>query len=248
MVVEKHTTLQPKTLAGFTWQTSMLRTAAQRRALSHYFYENNRVGELVFDSPDYAVYRLDPRKLSRTTPSRESYTWAVSATAARSRVQHPPHLVSSVAGVTQSSLVRVSRATRHALAEARRRSSVVIRLDERADGAATAHFHLAKSPYRARLSVGGARASRSPVVETVHDVVPRTPALVPRDRVLRIRDSLEVMAVIVHSSSRGRTARELARAADERPVLEVIPTPDAAAATPGSIRGTSSARLARGSA
>jgi hypothetical protein len=69
VVVEKHTTLQPKTLAGFTWQSSMLRTASQRRGLSQYFYENNRVGELVFDSPDYAVYKLDPRKLLGRRPS-----------------------------------------------------------------------------------------------------------------------------------------------------------------------------------
>ena len=63
IVVEKHTTLQPATLADFTWQSSLLRTAAQRRGLSRYFYENNRVGKIVYDSPDYAVYRLDPRRL-----------------------------------------------------------------------------------------------------------------------------------------------------------------------------------------
>ena len=63
VIVEKHTTLQPATLADFTWQSAQLRTVAQRRGLSRYFYENNRVGKIVYDSPDYAVYRLDPRKL-----------------------------------------------------------------------------------------------------------------------------------------------------------------------------------------
>jgi hypothetical protein len=63
VIVEKHTTLEPASLADFTWQNAMLRTAVQRRALSRYFYANNRVGDLVFDSPDYAVYRLSPRKL-----------------------------------------------------------------------------------------------------------------------------------------------------------------------------------------
>jgi hypothetical protein len=31
--------------------------------LSNYFYENNRVGTLVYDSPDYVVYRLEREKL-----------------------------------------------------------------------------------------------------------------------------------------------------------------------------------------
>jgi hypothetical protein len=63
VVVEKQTTLEPPNLSAFIWQTAMLRTPAQRHALGNYFYENNRVGTLVYDSPDYAVYRLDERKL-----------------------------------------------------------------------------------------------------------------------------------------------------------------------------------------
>jgi hypothetical protein len=31
--------------------------------LSNYFYENNRVGTLMYDSADLVVYRLDPEKL-----------------------------------------------------------------------------------------------------------------------------------------------------------------------------------------
>jgi hypothetical protein len=66
VVIEKHTTLEPETLAGFIWQTAALRTPEQRRALGVYFYENNRIGTLVYDSPDHAVYRLDQAKLFGT--------------------------------------------------------------------------------------------------------------------------------------------------------------------------------------
>jgi hypothetical protein len=59
VIVEKHTTLEPKDLTAFIWQNALLRTEAQRRALGNYYYENNRVGSLVYDSLDYAVYRLD---------------------------------------------------------------------------------------------------------------------------------------------------------------------------------------------
>ena len=62
-VVAKQTTLDPKRLEDFIWQTAQLRTAAQRKALGSYYYENNRIGTLIFDSPDFAVYRLDRHKL-----------------------------------------------------------------------------------------------------------------------------------------------------------------------------------------
>jgi hypothetical protein len=71
VIVEKHTTLEPASLADFTWQTSLIRTRAQRSALSRYFYENNRVGVLLFDSSDFAVYMLDPLTLfPRKRPDR----------------------------------------------------------------------------------------------------------------------------------------------------------------------------------
>jgi hypothetical protein len=70
VVVQKQTTLEPRTLDDFIWQTAMLRTRAQRRALGNYFYENNRVGVLVFDSPDFVVYRLDRQKLFGTGGNR----------------------------------------------------------------------------------------------------------------------------------------------------------------------------------
>jgi hypothetical protein len=64
VVVEKHTSLAPPTLADFsTGPTPLIRTNVQRRQLGTYFYRNNRVGKLVRDSPTYAVYRLDRRKL-----------------------------------------------------------------------------------------------------------------------------------------------------------------------------------------
>ena len=63
VVVAKQTTLEPQTLDDFIWQAALLRTGAQRKALGTYFYENNRVGTLLYDSPDYVVYRLDPAKL-----------------------------------------------------------------------------------------------------------------------------------------------------------------------------------------
>lgn len=72
VVVQKQTTLEPRTLDDFIWQTAMLRTPAQRRALGNYFYENNRVGTLLYDSPDFVVYRLDHRKLFGGGGSGES--------------------------------------------------------------------------------------------------------------------------------------------------------------------------------
>jgi hypothetical protein len=63
VVVAKQTTLEPKTLDDFIWQSARLETDAQRKALGNYYYENNRVGTLVLDSPDYAVYRLVRAKL-----------------------------------------------------------------------------------------------------------------------------------------------------------------------------------------
>jgi hypothetical protein len=63
VVVAKQTTLEPRTLDEFIWQTARLQTRKQRDALGNYFYENNRIGTLVFDSADYAIYRIDRAKL-----------------------------------------------------------------------------------------------------------------------------------------------------------------------------------------
>jgi hypothetical protein len=64
VVVEKHTSLAPPTLEEFsTGPTPLIRTYADRRRLGAYFYRNNRVGTLVYDSPTYAIYRLVRQKL-----------------------------------------------------------------------------------------------------------------------------------------------------------------------------------------
>jgi hypothetical protein len=63
VVIQKQTTLEPRELSGFMWQTARLETPEQRRALGNYFYENNRVGTLLYDSREYAVYRLDHDRL-----------------------------------------------------------------------------------------------------------------------------------------------------------------------------------------
>jgi hypothetical protein len=67
VLVQKQTTLEPKSLADFTWQSSLLSTKVERKALSRYYYANNRVGALLYDSPEYALYRLDPRKLGQAS-------------------------------------------------------------------------------------------------------------------------------------------------------------------------------------
>jgi hypothetical protein len=63
VVVEKHTTLEPKNIADFGWKTAIIHMPAQRAELGRYFYENNRVGDVIYDSDEYVVYRLDPGKL-----------------------------------------------------------------------------------------------------------------------------------------------------------------------------------------
>jgi hypothetical protein len=55
--------MEPKRLEDFIWQNARLRTPAQREALGNYFYENNRIGAVLFDSEDYTVYKIDRRKL-----------------------------------------------------------------------------------------------------------------------------------------------------------------------------------------
>jgi hypothetical protein len=63
LVIEKQTTLDPPTLADFTWQNALLTTPGQQERLGRYFYASNRIGVLLHDSPEYVVYRLDEHKL-----------------------------------------------------------------------------------------------------------------------------------------------------------------------------------------
>jgi hypothetical protein len=64
VVVAKQTSLAPKTLADFsTGPTPLIRTPADRAGLGRYFYRCNRVATLLYDSPEYVVYRLDRPRL-----------------------------------------------------------------------------------------------------------------------------------------------------------------------------------------
>jgi hypothetical protein len=64
VVVEKSTSLRPPDLVTFsTGPTPLVRTASDRHWLGTYFYRNNRVGTLVYDTWPYAVYRLDRKRL-----------------------------------------------------------------------------------------------------------------------------------------------------------------------------------------
>jgi hypothetical protein len=62
-VIDKQTTLDPTSLADFTWENAQLRTDGQRQRLGRYFYAANKAGVLLHDSRQYVVYRLDERKL-----------------------------------------------------------------------------------------------------------------------------------------------------------------------------------------
>jgi hypothetical protein len=64
IVIEKSTLLSAPTLEEFsTGPSPLVHPGTQRDQLGNYFYENNRVGRIVYDSDSYAVYRLDQAKL-----------------------------------------------------------------------------------------------------------------------------------------------------------------------------------------
>ncbi len=64
VVVDKWTLLAAPTLEEFsTGASPLVHPGEERELLGNYFYENNRIGSLVYDSASYAVYRLDPAKL-----------------------------------------------------------------------------------------------------------------------------------------------------------------------------------------
>ena len=64
VVVDKWTLLAAPTLEEFsTGPSPLVHPGEERELLGNYFYENNRIGSLVYDSPSYAVYKLDPAKL-----------------------------------------------------------------------------------------------------------------------------------------------------------------------------------------
>src|SRR5262249_23174160 len=84
VLIAKQTSLSPPTLVEFsTGPTPLIRTAADHRALSRYFYRCNRIGIRIYDSDNYVVYRLKASRL-----------WKISCPAPRSpgsrRRRRPP--------------------------------------------------------------------------------------------------------------------------------------------------------------
>lgn len=64
VVIEKSTLLSAPTLEEFsTGPVPLVHPGPEREQLGNYYYENNRVGSLVYDGSSYAVYRLDHRRL-----------------------------------------------------------------------------------------------------------------------------------------------------------------------------------------
>jgi hypothetical protein len=64
VVIEKSTLLAAPTLEEFsTGPPPLVHPGPEREQLGNYYYENNRVGTLVYDSDSYAVYRFDPERL-----------------------------------------------------------------------------------------------------------------------------------------------------------------------------------------
>lgn len=140
--------------------------------------------------------------------------------ASRSPAVHRASGVLDVSGVRDPRSLGISRYA-SLLAEALEPHEVRYRLEERALGDDPAHFHLANSSrafLRRRPRVG------APFVVTVHDVVPRTGALLPLYRALVYPQlARRAAAVIVHSAF---AADMLVRVSGARPArLDLIPHP-----------------------
>lgn len=64
VVIEKSTLLAAPTLDEFsTGPVPLVHPGPERQQLGNYYYENNRIGDLVYDGAGYAVYRLDVQRL-----------------------------------------------------------------------------------------------------------------------------------------------------------------------------------------
>lgn len=125
----------------------------------------------------------------------------------------------SVAGIRNPGSYGVARYAAR-LAEALADESIRYHLEERATSTDRAHFHLANS---SRAFLFQAPSRKSGCVVTVHDVVPRTRALVPLYRALVYPSLSRRAVVVVHSSF---AADLLTNMAGRRPArLEVIPFP-----------------------
>ena len=133
VIVEKHTTLQPAELEDFTWQSSILRTDAQRRALSRYFYENNRDRRSRLRLARLRRVQAGSTEASRARCVRHtSESWAVSATAARSRPATSDMSGLLIAGVRNPRSYGVARYTAR-LADALAEEQIVYRLERATD-------------------------------------------------------------------------------------------------------------------
>jgi glycosyltransferase involved in cell wall biosynthesis len=144
----------------------------------------------------------------------------VSATVAHSHI--PSQGSVSELGVTGVLNPRSYGVARYAarLAEALAVEGVRYALEERPVPAESAHFHLANS---SRALLGRSPRHASAYVVTVHDVVPRTRALLPLYRALAYPRLARSAAVVVHSRF---AADMLVRTAGRRPQrLEVIEFP-----------------------
>ncbi len=218
VIVEKNTTLEPRSLADFTWQTSMLRTQAQRRALSRTSTRTTASAISSSTLPTTPSTGSIRRKL--LCPKRP----ARRRKACRERNDREPRPPHRGRGLTRREGVRNPRSygvARYAarLAEALAHENVVYRLDDRPTTAQWAHFHLANS---SRALLAGLRPGLGFVV-TVHDVVPRTRALLPLYRALAYPRLARSAAVVVHSRF---AADMLLRECARRPArLEVIHFP-----------------------
>ena len=124
-----------------------------------------------------------------------------------------------VVGVLDPRSVGVARYAR-SLAAALAEEGVDYRLVERRDPTRPAHVHLANSSRSLLLQ---SRRPAAPFLVTVHDVVPRTRALLPVYRVLAYPQvTLLAAAVVVHSAW---AADMLRRHAGQPRRLEVLPHP-----------------------
>ena len=144
---------------------------------------------------------------------------SVTVIAPNSSVREAPGVL-VVSGVRDPSSLGISRYATQ-LGEALGQEQVVYRLSDRPPAGVLAHFHLANS---SRALLRREPSHETPFVVTVHDVVPRTRALLPLYRALVYpRLARRAGAVIVHSAF---AADMLVREAGARPArLELIPHP-----------------------
>ena len=220
VIVEKHTTLQAAQLGRL--HLAVLDTAHGRAAT---WPESLLLREQPRRRSRLRLARLRGLQAGSTEASRArrirhtSDSWAVSATAARSRPVTSDVSGLLIAGVRNPRSYGVARYTAR-LAEALAEEQIVYRLEERPTRAARTHFHLANSSRALSRRTPGAPVDirRDGSRRRSADTCARS--ALPDARVPTSRRSA---AVIVHSRF---AADMLVREAGKRPArLEVIPHP-----------------------